>query len=67
MLSTVVSVVITYKMSCGGSNICISAPLSVAWIHCGINDISSTSANAYRLHEIAQNVILCGFKLRESK
>ena len=43
----------------------LPATVSVGLIHCGINDINSSSANAYRPHEIAENVILCGFKLRE--
>ena len=38
---------------------------SVGVIHCGINDINSAFSNAYRPHQIAENVIRCGFKLRE--
>ena len=43
----------------------LPATVSVALIHCGINDINGTSANVCRPHEIAENVILCGLKLRE--
>ena len=43
----------------------LPATVSVGLIHCRINDINSTSTNAYRPNEIAENVILCGFKLRE--
>ena len=65
MLSTVASVVITHKMFCGGLNMYLPATVSVGLIHCGINDINGTSANVCRPHEIAENVILCGLKLRE--
>ena len=30
-----------------------------------MNDINGISAKAYRPHKIAENIILCGFKLRE--
>ena len=30
-----------------------------------MNDINGTAAKAYRPYEIAKNIILCGFKLRE--
>ena len=41
------------------------ATASVGIIHCGINDISGSSASAYGPHDIAKNVILCGSKLQE--
>ena len=53
----------TQNVLCRVEYMYLPATVSVGLIHCGINDISSTSANAYRPHEI--NVILCGFKLRE--
>ena len=40
-------------------------PAFAGLIHYGINDINIISANAYRPHEIAENVILCDFKPRE--
>ena len=43
----------------------LPATVSVGLIHCGITDTNSTSVNADKSHEIAENVILCGFKLRE--
>ena len=44
----------------------IVAVVAVGLIHCGVNDINGTAAKAYRPHEIAENIILCGSKLRES-
>ena len=46
-------------------NMYLPASVGVGLIHCGVNDINGTSAKAYRPHEIAENIILCGFKLRE--
>ena len=65
MLSTVVSVVITQNVLWRVEHMYLPATVSVGLIHCGINDINSTSANAYGQHGITENVILCGFKLRE--
>ena len=41
------------------------ATTTVCVIHCGINDIQEASAHAYGPHEIAENVILYGSKLKE--
>ena len=46
-------------------NMFLPAMTTVAVIHCGINDIQEAAANAYGPHEIAENVILCGSKLKE--
>ena len=42
----------------------LPATVSVGVIHCGINDINEASTHADRPHEIAENVILCGSKLK---
>ena len=39
--------------------------VAVGVIHCGINGIKDASAHAYGPREIAENVILCGSKLKE--
>ena len=46
-------------------NMYLPASVAVGLIHCGVNDINGTAAKAYRPHEIAENIILIGFKLRE--
>ena len=43
----------------------LPAIVAVGVIHCGINDIKDASAHAYGPHEIAENVILCGSKLKQ--
>ena len=43
----------------------LSPSVSVGLIHCGINDIIGAPANAFKPHEIAENAISCGLKLRE--
>ena len=44
----------------------LPATIAVGVIHCGINDIKDATAHVYGPHEIAENVILCGSKLKES-
>ena len=46
-------------------NMFLPATTIVGVIHCDINDIQEAAANAYGPHEIAENVILCGSKLKE--
>ena len=46
-------------------NMYLPASVAVGLIHCGANDINGTAAKAYRPHRIAENIILCGFKLRQ--
>ena len=43
----------------------LPATVSVGVIHCGINDINGSANKAYKPHDIANNVISCGLKLRE--
>ena len=38
--------------------------ISVGVIHCGINDINAASSHDNVPHKIAENVILCGSKLK---
>ena len=42
----------------------LPATVSVGAIHCGINDINAASSHANVPHRIAENVILCGTKLK---
>ena len=43
----------------------LPATVAIGIIHCGVNDINGTAGKAYRPQEIAENVISCGFKLRQ--
>ena len=42
----------------------LPATISVYMIHCGINDINAASSHGNVPHKIAENVILCGSKLK---
>ena len=46
-------------------NMYLPATVAIGIIHCGVNDINGTAGKAYRPQEIAENVISCGFKLRQ--
>ena len=42
----------------------LPATISAGVIHCGINDINAASSHDNVPHKIAENVILCGSKLK---